>query len=502
MPDKTEKWFQAEYAVRPISSDWIAAWQQAAPSDSIRIADPNPFLPRNLEAIAADANEPLPLLVSETESGLAYYARAPEFAAPEAAIHLYIRSPEIQPTPKSAVLLSLYLDHLTDDLHPITGAAQSAGLTTRFDLDKLKLRIQIFGYSEKAPLLLNEILKKLSLKAPTQEQFDIYKARHAKSYSNASKELPLRQAKELLDSILVSDRSTQTEKLAALKTITYEEFVEFHHKLFAKTYTEGFFTGNLSFQQAESSWIDVQHILSRGSYPKTAHAQSKVLELPDQGGPFALERMTDVQGNGVLLAIDEGALTLEKRSVQDLLAPPLKEGFYNELRTKQKTAYIASADPTELEERLFHLFMVQSNSHQPEDLLYRFELFLEEYVHTLPDNISKTRFETLKASSVHSIKTRYRNLRDKAALLNLLAFEKGGDFAYLDKRIDALNQLTYERFLELSSQMLSRTNTKRLAVLFEGRTPTPFSYESVDTPRLLELGRYVAKEERQGKGGR
>lgn len=495
-PDQKEKWFNAEYAVRAVPKPWMALWKAAKPHPDILLAKANPFIPTRFESIPS--REPsAPALISETNAGVAYYARTPEFAAPEAAIHLHIRSPEIHAAAKSLVLLSLYIDHLTDLLHPTLAAAQSAGLSAHFALEKLKIHIQLSGFSDKAPLLLQEILRQMPEPPPTKEQFALYVARHEKDYANSAKELPLLQAKEFAESLLMNDQATDAEKLTALKTISYEEFLQFHRKLFEKTYTEALFAGNLTLSEARDSWVDVQHILSKGVYPKSEHAQPKVLELPNAAGPFFLEKTTEAQGNAALLAIDEGAFSLEKRSTQDILSPILREAFFNELRTKQKTGYIAKADSTEIEERLFHFFMVQSNSHQPQDLLYRFELFLEEFLQTLNETTPIARFETLQASAIHSLKTRYRNLKDKASLLDLLAFEKGAGFNYIEKRISALQSLSYEQFLSLSQEMLSRSNRKRLAILYEGRLTTPFAYEAIDTPKLLEVSRYVVKGDKK-----
>ncbi|MDE3046035.1 MAG: insulinase family protein [Verrucomicrobiota bacterium] len=494
-PDRTEKWFEAEYAVRPLPKEWTTLWKNAKPNPSIRLATANPFVPTRFEKAPLQPDAARPVLLSNNDAGIAYYTRAPEFAAPEAAFHLHISSPEIQPSAKSTVLLSLYLDHLTDLLNPTLLAAQSAGLATRFELDHLKLHILVSGFNDKAPLLLQEILRQMPLQPPTKEQFDLYAARHAKAFANSAKDLSYTQAKELADSLLMNDRPTDAEKLAALQLITHEDFLHFHRKLFERTYTEALFAGNLTLGEAQSCWVDVQHTLSKGIYPPSEHATSKVLQLPDTGGPFSLTRTTDVQGNATLLAIDEGPFSFEKRSTQDILSSVLQEAFFNELRTKQKTGYITKANPTEIEERLFHFFIVQSNSHEPEDLLYRFELFLEEFLQTLDETIPETRFDTLKASAIHSLKTRYRNLRDKAALWDLLAFEKGANFHYIDQRIAALQLLTYDRFLSLSNDLLSRSNHKRLAILYQGRLNAPFAYSPTDTPNLLKVSHYVAKQE-------
>jgi insulysin len=494
-PDRKERWFGAEYAVRPIPTDWMARWKSARPHPDIRLAASNPFLPVKFD-LAPMEGASSPILLSETESGIAYYSRAPEFSAPEAVIHLHIRSAAFTPIASMAgmarisVLTSLYLDHLTDLLHPTLSAASSAGLSTRFELEKLKIHVQISGFNDKAPLLLEQILRQMPLHPPTKDQFEIYIARHEKIYSNTEKALPLSQAKELLESLLINERTSSAEKLAALQAISYEDFLEFHSKLFDKTYVEALFAGNLTLKDAQSSWIDIQHILNKATYGKAQHSLSKVLELPSQNGPFAIFRSTSASGNGAILAIDAGEFTLQAKAAQEILASALREAFFNELRTKQKTGYIARAESAEIEERLFHFFMVQSNSHHPEDLLYRFELFLEEFLEA--KSISPERFENLKATSIHSLETRFRNLKDKALLWNLLAFEKRADFQYIEKRIHALKNLSYEQLLEYMKETLHRNNLRRLAVLFEGKLPS-FSYQSIEPNRLLEVGRYVAK---------
>ena len=490
-PDKRERWFGAEYALKPVPPEWMAKWQAAKPNPEIALATPNPFLPTNFDPVAA--NGTTPSLLAESTSGISYYCRAPEFAGPDAVIHLQIRSPEIDDTAKSSVLTALYLDHLTDDLHPTLAAARVAGLSVRFDQDKCKIHIQVSGFSDKAPLLLAEIIRLMPLNAPTQEQFAIYVSRNRKEYANGEKALPVYQAKDLLDSLLVNEKFSSTEKLTAIQALTYEDFLNFHKNLFAKTYTEAFFSGNISLHDAQSAWIDVQHILSKGIYLKTDHINPKVLQLPNKAGPFSVIRTTEAQGNCAILAIDAGNFSFEARSAHEVLGSALREAFFNELRTKQKTGYIAKAEPTEIEGKLFQLYLVQSNSHQPEDLLYRFELFNEEFLETIHEQVPADRFEMLKASAIHSLKTRFRNLKDKSMLWNQIAFERKADFEFVNKRINALEALTYEQFVTFAKQNLMRSNQKRLAVLYEGRLNAPFAYQPVELNHLREISQYIDK---------
>ncbi len=494
-PDRKEKWLGAEYAIRPIPEKWMSQWAHAAPIEQIRLAGPNPFIPEKLAL--APTGTSTPSLIAENDLGIAYYVRSPEFGVPESIYHIHILSPELAPTPRSAVLASLYIDHLTDILHPTLAAANSAGLSCSFDLDRSSLHLEISGYSEKAPLLLQEVAKQMPLDPPTPEQFAIYVARHEKGYLNGQKELAARQAKELLDSIVNQDKSTKAEKLAALKNICYDDFLEFYGKLFQETYTQALFAGNLTLKEAESAWIDVIHAFGNAPYPKEEHPKTRILRLPAHAGPYEIVQKTEVQGNATLLLIEEGDFTHKKRAAQEILSAILKEAFFNELRTKQKTGYIAQSDGTEIEERLFQYFLVQSNSHEPEELLFRFEQFIEEFNDSLSENISLERFETLKASLIASLKTRFRNLNSKTQLWDRLAFERDADFNFVENRVEALAKLSYEDFLNQSNLFLGRENRKRIAILFEGKLQSPFVYEPIALPQIGEIATYAPRPERK-----
>jgi len=493
-PDRLEKWLGAEYAVRPVPPDWMNSWSAASPHPQIRLPEPNPFIPAKLHLVPESNGNGGPLLLSKNEGGCAYYTRCPEFKNPEAAIRIHILSPELNATPRSQVLAALFSAHFTDLLHPVLAAAAEANLKTLIHADRSRIHIKIDGFSEKATILLQEILHEIPLALPTREQFDVLFAQLEKEYANAQKELAFRQAKDLLDSLLNQDKATKPERLSALKTIRYDDFLAFQKNLFEKTYIEALFSGNMTLKEAESSWLDVIHILGKTPFLKKDHPQTKIAQLPE--GPYSILKTTEAQGNAALLAVDQGVFTLSKRAGQEILSTALKEAFFQEMRTRQKTGYFATAECEELEERLFQYFVVQSNSHQPEDLLYRFELFLEEFLEDFPNKIPKERFEILKESSVSSIKNRVCNIKEKSSLVDLLAFQYRGDFQFLDKRISAIHALSYEEFCEMGAQFLARKNRKRVAILFEGKLASPFAYEETTPARLAEIATYAPKPEK------
>lgn len=486
--DSREKWMGAEYAIRPIPSDWMKEWTNATPHPQIRLPEPSPFVPSQLALVPASDKEELPLLIAKNDFGAAYYARSPEFQNPETSIRLHLLSPELNSSTRSQVLATLYCNHMMDVLQPTLAAASQASLNAYMEASRSRIHIKIDGLSEKAPMLLQTILPQLSMPTLTIEQFADLRASLDKEYSNAQKELAFRQAKDLAESLLIQNKALAAEQLQTLRTLSYEDFLSFQKNLFEKTYIEAFFAGNLTMKQAESIWLDTLHTLGHAPFLKANHPQIKVAQLPSQ--PYIISQTTPVRGNAAILLIDQGNFTFSKRAAQELLSIALKEAFFNELRSKQKTGYIAVSDSQEIEERLFQYFMVQSNSHQPTELLHRFELFLEEFLETLPEKISQERFATLQEGAIAAIQGRLCNLKEKTALWDLLAFSYHGDFQFLNKRIAAIRALSYEELTQTAQEFLSRKNKKRVAILFEGKLDEPFSYEPTTRLHLQEIAEY------------
>lgn len=489
--EKKEKWLQVPYSMRKIPQNWVASWNRAKPHPEIQTPDPNPFVPSNLQIVENPNLDSIPSSIANHSFGMAYYIRSEEFQTPESAIYVHISSPLVNPSAKSYVLTSLYIDHLTDQINPILNDAIAAGITPKFAIDKCKIHITLSGFSEKIPLLLEKIVSQMPKAPPTREQFEQYVARHAKDYENSTKILPVKQAKELLTTLINESVSTKEENLKALNQITFEDFRNFHQNLFDQCYFEALFAGNLVPETANRCWKNLITLANK-PYVKAEHPQMKALHLPENEGPFQITKTTNAQGNAAILLIDEGDYSLPKRATQKILAAAIQEPFFDTLRTKQKTGYIAQSSDLEFEKRLYQYFLVQSNTHQPEDLLHRFELFLEEFQESF---VTEERFNILKNSTVASLRTQYRNLEDKSALWDLLAFQEKGDFTLIERRIQAIQDLTYEQFQHHAQAFLSRENRKRLAILYTGKIPSPFVYMPMNVNDLSKVASYAPRYE-------
>ncbi|MFA6118520.1 MAG: insulinase family protein [Parachlamydiales bacterium] len=491
--DRKEKWTDAEYTIKELNKDLLANLAKGKLNQDIRLPSPNLFIPTNLQIVASkdsDSDEKNPAIVVNDDFGKIYYLKDDKYETPQISWHFKIKDKAFDNDLKSIVLKDIYIKSLNENLAPIFYSAQAAGLNSKISSDKNTFKIEIFGFSEKAPLLLEEILKTINSLDISKDLFEIYYSSINKDYENEQKVLPISQAKNYLSYILTESSSIPSEKLKAIKNITYKDFIEFKQNLFKNTYVEGFLSGNINLKDTESVWFDIKDVLCKNSFSPKDHYKNQIFVISDDSGPYFIHQKIPQLGNGVILAIDQGSFSFKNRACQNILAQAIREAFFTELRSEQKTAYIAVSNDLEIEKRLFQTFAVQSNSHDVLDLLSRFELFLETYLSQIKDLLPKERFENIKSNIIETLSNPYNNLEEMSSVLNKLAFEYEGDFLWLEKRIEALKALSYEDFISFVQETISKENKKRLAILQEGKIEKEFKYKEIKDLDYKKIGYY------------
>ncbi len=498
-PDKKETWTGAEYAIQKISPEVLTVWNSLPAHTHVALPEQNHFIPTNLQLVTREGDgefhtTPRPKKLIENSHGMLYFWEDTQYRAPEISWIFDIYTPLIDGTARQIVLFDLFNYTLDEKLAPTLSFAQPASLSVGCYPSDMKFSIQLGGYSEKAPLLLSETLKGLKNCKMTKEEFELYVASLKSSYANVGKAMPVIQALEIYKNLLFNNAPRHTEKLAALQNITYEDYLSFADRLLDECYIEAFFGGNMTEKEAHQTWTTIHKKLGASPYPKKKHEKKQMLTLSSFQGPFKIPTQTESLGNAAILMIQEGVMTFPKKASQSILGMAMQEDFYDILRTKQQTAYIAKAKSGEEEEQLYSLFLVQSTTHQPDELIARFELFLETYIKDFESMLPEGRFELIKSNVITILETPPTNLGQMAGQLHSLAFAHKGDFERKEKLIAALKELTYENFKKDTTSFLSRNNSKRIAIMLEGKQPEgkAFRYEGVTAETLKNEGTYIS----------
>jgi len=492
-PDKKEKWMGVEYKKIKIPESLLISWNEARANTNITIPSPNPFIPSDLKLILQTKDDISPKKIVNSENGTTFFYPTTKYDIPEIVHIINIKTPSFDGTQNSTVLKELYIKTLQDHLEPLLTTARYAGLHADFSIYPYSIELHIIGYSEKAQLLLQEIYKKIKSFSPCETTFNLHKNILSKNYDNTSKDLPCFQAIDYTYHAITKPYFTPKQKLEELKDITYANFERFNKELFHQTYVEAFLGGNLTIQDAESVWLDTQDVLGGLPFFKKDQKKLEAINLSSKNGPYKITKQVSAKGTGVVLGIETLPYSLKAKCLLQILSSTLKEAFFTELRSKQKTGYIVMSTDKDIEKHLFQLFLVQSNTHNGEDLILRFENFIEDYQNNLSNNVSEERFSNVKNSLIKELEFPDINLISLIQKLDNLAFHENENFSYIKEQISTLKSLSYEDFLTFSNTILSKNNKKRLAIIFKGQIEEGNSYKEITYDTLIDNNEFSNK---------
>jgi len=490
-PDKQEKWLGGYYSVVSIEEEKIQRWKEPQNHVLLKSPEPNPFIPNKITLINQGSSKETfqPLLLSDDSFGKYYLLQDHFYKVPEVIVLLGLKSPLINPSLKSIALTDLFSIHLEQSLSPLLSSGSRAGLTTAIYQKDLKLNIALLGYYEKAPLLLTRVFEAMKKASPSRQEFLLYKENLLSQYENQSKSLPVFQARDLMMSILYNNAPTGDDLKNILMQLTYEDFSNYLDKLFHQIYIEAIIAGNIEEERANTIWKNTKTALSALRYPTENHHKKEILLLPKTKGPYTIESTSEMQGNATLLMLQLGKHTFAKSASHKVLEKPLAEAFFNTLRTKQQTGYITKSWAQDDVNELIYFFAVHSTTHYSQELLARFELFIENFSREIKTRIPKDRFDYLKNTLITNLKKPPQNLKEKAMELNALAFTHNGDFLRRQEQIHAIENLNYEQFIKDAQNFLTRKNSKRIAILVTGppSSDKAFSYITTTPSALKQL---------------
>lgn len=482
-PNRKEQWLGGEYIVEKMSDDRIDHLTAVKPSSSLSAPRPNRYIADTLR-VRNHTQKPeqmTPDLLSEDSFGKCYYLEDHHYLAPEVVIKCGLKSPAIAPTAKSAVMTDIAVEMLNRKLIAMTSQTTRAGISTSVYPDNLKLMITVRGPMGKSGMVLTEIADSFKGMCPTRKEFELIKESLLSSYQNSSKELAFTQAKEMMEAILFNQSFTGRDLENALNSVTFEDYLVYNEELTQSQYAEGVISGNVSRQEALSYWLSLKTTLKPLAYPVCEQHESKTLLLSKSEGPYRISERSSMQGNSALLMIQYPTTSISTLASQQVFSQILWSTFFDTLRTKQQTGYIAKAWTEEKDDKIMLFFGVQSTTHYPEELLARYELYLEELVRNFDADMPQDRFDSLKETVITKLSQPPTNMSQKTAELYYLGFEKQADFERRQRLIEAINSLSREQFRDDVASFVSRNNHKRIATLIQGtdRDEKAFSYQAI-----------------------
>lgn len=469
--DHKEKWMGSAYTLLPLEKSHQL-------SQAIGIPRQNPFIPQDL-SLLPKANKPqeekvIPSahLLFENKKAKVYFAKDDRYLVPEVYMAFHFKTPLIaNDDGRSKVLADLLCLSIKERLAEISYEAKLAGLSYSLAPTDNGIELTLNGYSPKASVLLFEIVDATLTFKPTLEEFNLYQEELSHQYHNLAEKSPLAIAQEELLTVLYKDYVGPTLKEQLIEKVSFEQFVSFSAQVFKQNYLEATLWGNLEEETAKTIVETLQNKLPAEAYSSEKHFKLKLADLSEANSPFYFSKKCQLPENALILALDASSFSFKKQAALDLLAKGMEEPFFSELRTRQQTAYLLRNSSREIERTSYLFFLIQSSTHEPRDLLARFELFIESSLRTFKAiDFTPERFALLQEALVQNLRHSWETQSDAGAALHTLAFKYEGRFDWYDEKIKALQELTYEEFQEIVFEALGKQNKKRVAICIQGKT--------------------------------
>lgn len=473
---KKEKWMGVPYAIQPLEPSLLEQLAAVEEHPKIQLPPANPYLPESFTLLHTQReNKPValtPELLHHSNKGKVFFAPDQHFGSPKVSWKIQIKSPSIDPGhPKSQVLTDLLICHFNDLLESETYPAKRAGLTLKVSHNSEALQLQLHGYHHKAMELWKSCLQRCAHSFPSEEKFQSYLDRCRRSYSSAYKQAPYQEPLEQASYTLMESSCTEREKLQA--EVSYEDGIAFMKELFQCTYTEGTLYGNMDRSSGEEVLRSLEESLLQGSTPfkKEEHYSNQAQSIP-AGTHLSLSLQSSSQDHVGLLIHSHGKKTSERLATISLLNGIMATPYFEELRTKKQMGYIVHTAKKAYAQELATLFLVQSPSHSPEEIIEETRTFLHGFFKELKEHPEKYRekFESARSAAIQKGKLGPTRSLDMANQLHTLAFEDEENFHFPQELLESFEKMEYSRFLSEVEELFAPQHHGTLTITSQGGT--------------------------------
>ncbi len=419
--DRVSMRYGAPYRITDVAPQDVAAWQNAG-TTALRLPQPNPFIPERfstsekrqkgddllvsahdtdqaaapIDVQKADPYSRLakPQLVRDDPQARVWHYADTYFGSPKAGFIAQLVTP-MATGRRNAALAELYLAMVRDQLNPRVYPAHLAGLDFGLSRESYGIRLTLDGYTDKQPLLLNEILAALRQPEADATRFARVKAMLIREWRNTDKQWPIRQLFTELPPQL-TDAERPEDLADALEPVNLVELLDYVESFFRRGHGRFYGGGALARGEVESMVEAVLEALRVGG-EGDASLDYRVVKLPRATATPRLSIPVQHADSSVVLYVQAETDSLRERAELAVLQNMLDAPLYTRLRTEKQLGYVVGSRIMPLHRVPGLLLYVQSPVVRSGPLMKEVDDFLDQFATTL-ERMSEAEIERHRQS--------------------------------------------------------------------------------------------------------
>ncbi|MCX6990638.1 MAG: insulinase family protein [Chlamydiae bacterium] len=449
-----EKWMGTSYTVRTIAEERLSNWKHASshPEIDVRPADYEGRDEIEIPGLEDEEGEEAVSVIDSCSANICL-SYVDDETSDSVSAFFCIDNLGGKNSVKEAAMTSLFVMELRDRLSEVFTQEEENSLFWNIISGDLEFYLFLKASGDRKAEDFQTFFEKLSKIIVDIEGFEQVKAYYIDNYSGDPD--PLEYAQAIAQSLLVPNSYTAAEIYKTIQTISFDDYKVFSSQFFKKIFVEGVFYGYLSEGDVATYWQLIESCLKQDDCKEGEELPARTEEI-NWSHPVAIEKETHRKGNALLVVLNIGSVTRENWAIQKILSQLLQDEFFEELRTRQQTAYRLYSWGETFQDRLLQYVAIQSSTHDPQDLKVRVEVFLHDFALNFQRNISKERVNLVR----HMLITEFK--RQKLSLPGEEANR------WLTASIEILKIITYEKICDMVAQVFSSENQKRITVMVRG----------------------------------
>ncbi len=479
--DQVEPYYQAPYASGPLPPKELRRLRKPQRLAALQVPSLNPFLPKdtNLRPRQGSASEPA-LLVDQPGSRL-WYRQDDHFKTPKVQLRIFLTSPWAYATPKEAALVRIWTQLVQESLNEYAYPAQMAGLKYSFENEVKGFEIQLEGYPDQLPLLLNRLLAQLKDPALSETKFNIFKQALQEERANQSKLQAYRRAYYEAQYLVTQKLWHHRDYLAVLPDLKLADLNKLLPKLLHNLQIDSLMSGNLTAKEAKK----LQNKILQGLRAKPLKNFANLIErgiLLQPGEQLRQRMQVEDVNSAIFLYFQDGAETPKNDALLGLIGLLIQQPFYTELRTRQQLGYVVWSSKSSFLRLNGFQFVIQSSSANPKKLTQRILAFLQTFGVKL-QQMSNDEFDTFRQALIKKLNESPQNLAEEAGR-DWSRIKRGTyDFNFIPAQLAALKKLTLEETRLFYEQLFLGAQAKSISVEAWGKNH-PFSGQSLKVKQV------------------
>ncbi|OAQ98847.1 hypothetical protein LLEC1_05979 [Akanthomyces lecanii] len=471
--DKKEKWYGTEYTAGRIPDELMAELKKAAsisPAERLPELHPphkNQFIPNKLEVEKNEVAEVAtsPRLLRNDQLARTWWKKDDTFWVPKANVTVSLKNPIINATAENSVKAQLFTELVRDALEEYSYDAVLAGLHYTVSSDSRGLFLDISGYNDKLPVLLEQVavtMRDIEIKS---DRFDIVKERLTRGYDNWQLQSSYKQVGDYTGWLHAECDYVVEEAAAELPAITIDAVRSFQKQMLAQLYIEVYVHGNMYKGDAIKVTDLLISTFKSEILPPDQWPIIRSLIIPPGSNLVYNKTLKDPANVNHCIETtfyvgDRGDRNTRART---LLAEQLiHEPTFHQLRSKEQLGYVVFAGMRSFSTTCGLRFLLQSER-EPKYLDRRVEAFLIQFGLTL-HKMPASEFESHKRSLINRRLEKLRNLDEESSRHWMQISNEYYDFEYAQLDAAEVKLITKAEMIDFYNKHFHPSSTSRARI--------------------------------------